>query len=164
MMHRGRYLLAPVLLVATVVLAAALSPVSPRAALAALTAQPITEGRTGPAPRRAAKAMKLVRADVRKLAGNYEHKRYRGVCSDLTARERRHLGGTSKCMLQVTLLNSLAPIKRFTIVKAKLDRRHRQATVALIVNGNAKRVLHAVFRWEAGLYRLDHQIGSLPSL
>jgi hypothetical protein len=161
--QRGRYLLAFAVL-ATVVVVAALSPVSPRAALAALTARPIKEGRSGPAPHRAAKAMKLVRADVRKLAGNYEHKRYRAVCSDLTARERRQLGGTTKCMLKVTLLNSLAPIKRFTIVKAKLDRRHRQATVVLIVNGNGKRTLRAVFRWEAGLYRLDHQIGSLPSL
>jgi len=67
-------------------------------------------------------------------------------------------------MLKVTLLNSLSPIKRFTIVKAKLGKRHTLATVALIVNGNGKRVLRGVFRWEAGVYRLDHQIGSLPSL
>jgi len=163
MTHRGLYFLAPAVLAVIVALAAALSPVSPRAALAALTARPIKEGHAVPAPRRAATAMKLVRTDVHKLAANYVHKRYWAVCSDLTARERRHLGGTTKCMLKVTLLNSLAPIKRFTIVKASLGKRHTRATVALIVNGG-KSVLHAVFRWEAGRYRLDHQIGSMPSL
>ena len=100
--------------------------------------------------------MKLVRADVRKLAGNYEHKRYRAVCSDLTARERRQLGGTTKCMLKVTLLNSLSPIKRFTIAKVGVNRSHRQATVVVRINGSRKR---AVFLWEAGKYRLDHYVG-----
>lgn len=163
MTKRHSYFLALAVLALALGLAAAFSPVSPSDALAALTARPIHEGRAAPAPRRAAKALRLVRVDVQKLALDFEHKRYRGVCADLTAKERRQLGGTSTCMLKVDLLNSLAPVKRFTVVKAKLSRRRTLATVAFTLNGGSH-VLRAVFRWEAGRYRLDHQLGSIPGL
>jgi len=36
---------------------------------------------------------------VKKLARDFAHKRYRAVCSDLTAKQRRKLGGTKTCMV-----------------------------------------------------------------
>lgn len=142
--------------VAVAVFAGAISPISPTQALAILTAQAIKEGRAVPAPRTAAKASRLLIADGRKLAGAFAHKRYRAVCSDLTAKERHRLGGTSRCMLKMALLNSLSPIKRFRIVRAGIKRHHTQATVVVRINGRRNR---AVFLWEAGKYRLDHYIG-----
>src|SRR3954451_17203800 len=81
------------------VLSFTVSPISPQTAWAALTAPAIKEGRNTPAPRNGSKALKILRADVKKLAADYKHKRYRAVCADLTKRQRKHLGGTSKCML-----------------------------------------------------------------
>ena len=61
-----------------------------------------------------------------KIAHDYSHKRYRAVCSDLTRKERKHLGGTSKCMLEIAVLNAFVPIKKFTITAAKLAKGNAQ--------------------------------------
>jgi hypothetical protein len=151
-----KFIVAIVVLAVVAVIAGSISPISPRAAVAILTAQQIKEGHAVAAPRTAAKASRLVIADGKKLAGDFAHKRYRAVCADLTAKARRHLGGTSGCMLKVALLNSLSPIKRFTIVKAEINRRHTQASVVVRINGSRKR---AVFLWEARKYHLDHYVG-----
>jgi hypothetical protein len=141
-------------------LAAAFSPISPAAALAALTAPAIKEGPTGPAPKSAARARKVLVKDVKKLAGDFAHKRYRSVCSDLTAKQRRKLGGTKGCMLKVELLNVSTPIKRLTLVKAKINRRHTRASLTVRINGSSKHVLKGVFRWEGRRYRLDRESGA----
>jgi len=141
-------------------LAVTVSPISPAAALDDLTAKAIKEGPTGRAPRSAARARVVLAADVRKLARDFAHKRYRSVCSDLTARERQKLGGTKGCMLRVEVLNSFASIKRFTLVKATINRTRTRATITVRINGSSKHILKGVFRWEGRKYRLDHQTGA----
>ncbi|HEY2355476.1 MAG TPA: hypothetical protein VGH79_11330 [Gaiellaceae bacterium] len=140
-------------------LAFTVSPISPQAAWAALTAPAIKEGPNTPAPQTRKKALKLLRADVTKFARDYSHKRYRAVCSDLTKRERKHLGGTSKCMLEAAGANAFAPTLKFTITAAKLGKSRARATVSAYVNGNKKHLVEAVVKWEGGRYRLDHQSG-----
>jgi len=159
----------PLLLVAAVtavaaVLAFTVSPISPQTAWAALTAKAIKEGRNTAAPHGGAKALRILHVDVMKIASDYAHKRYRAVCSDLTAKERKHLGGTSQCMLKIALVNAFVPIKKFTIVSAKLARSDKQAAVSVYVNGNRKHIVHAIVKWEGGAYRLDHQSGWHPSI
>ena len=78
---------------------------------------------------------------MKKLAGAFAHKRYRSVCSDLTAKQRRKLGGTKSCMVKVELLNSSASIKRFTLVKARLNKSRTRATIKVRINGSSKHVL-----------------------
>ncbi len=146
------------------VLAFTVSPISPQTAWSALTAAPIKEGPNTPAPHNAKKALKILHADVMKLAADYSHKRYRAVCSDLTTKQRKALGGTSQCMLKMAVLNAFVPIKKFTITSAKLAKRNTQATVSVYVNGNKKHVIHALVKWEGGQYRLDHQSGWHPKL
>jgi hypothetical protein len=145
-------------------LAFTVSPISPQMAWAALTAAAIKEGPSTPAPRSGTKALKILRADVMKIAHDYSHKRYRAVCSDLTKRERKQLGGTSQCMLKIALVNAFVPIKKFTIISAKLAKGHAQGTVSLYVNRNKKHVVHGVVKWEGGRYRLDHQSGWHPKI
>jgi len=163
MLKRALSTLAAVAVVASV-LAFTVSPISPQTAWAALTAAPIKEGKSTPAPRSGKKALKILHVDVQKIAHDYSHKRYRAVCSDLTAKERKHLGGTSQCMLKIALINAFVPIKKFTIVSARLGKRATQAAVSVYVNGNKKHVIHAVVKWEGGRYRLDHQSGWHPKL
>jgi len=146
------------------VLAFTVSPISPQTAWAALTAAAIKEKPNTPAPRSGKKALKILHADVKKIASDYAHYRYRAVCSDLTKRERQHLGGTSKCMLKIALINAFVPINKFTIVSAKLGKAAKQATVSVYVNGNRKHLMHAVVKWEGGRYRLDHESGWHPKI
>lgn len=146
------------------VLAFTVSPISPQTAWAALTAAPIKEGRNTPAPHSGKKALKILHVDVMKLAHDYAHRHFRAVCADLTKRERAHLGGTSKCMLAIAVLNAFVPIKKFTITVAKLAKNHVLGTVSLYINGNRKHVVHAAVKWEGGSYRLDHQSGWHPKL
>jgi hypothetical protein len=163
MVKRALFLGAAVTAV-TAVLAFTVSPISPQTAWAAFTAAAIKEGPNKPAPHSGRKALKILRADVQKLAHDYAHKRYRAVCSDLTKNERKHLGGTSRCMLAIAVLNAFVPIKKFTITAAALAKTHARGTVSVYVNGNRKHVVHAVVRWEGGSYRLDHQSGWHPKL
>jgi hypothetical protein len=146
------------------VLAFTVSPISPQTAWAALTAKPIKEGPNTPAPRSETKALKVLRVDMMKIASDYSHKRYRAVCSDLTKKERKHLGGTSQCMLKLALINAFVPIKKFTIAAAKLSRSDMQASVWIYVNGIKKHLVHAIVKWEGGAYRLDHQSGWHPKI
>jgi hypothetical protein len=163
MMTRAFLVVAAVATVAAV-LAFTVSPISPQTAWAAITAATIKEGPNAPAPHSGKKALKILHADVMKLARDYSHNRFRAVCSDLTRKERNHLGGTSKCMLAIAVLNAFVPIRKFTITVAKLAKGHAQGTVSLYVNGNRKHLVHAVVKWEGGRYRLDHQSGWHPAL
>ena len=163
MLKRALSIIATTAAVATV-LAFTVSPIPPQAAWAALTAAPIREAKSSPAPTHGKKALKILRADVTKIAHDYAHKRYRAVCADLTAKERKHLGGTSTCMLAIALINHYVPIKKFTITAAKVAKRNTQGTVSLYVNGNKKHLVHAVAKWEGGQYRLDHQSGWHPKI
>ncbi len=163
MRKRALLLVAAVAAVAAV-LAFTVSPISPQTAWAALTAAPIKEGPNTPAPRNSTKALTILRTDVMKIAHDYKHKRFRAVCSDLTKKERKHLGGTSKCMLAVAVLNAFVPIKKFTITTATLTKGNAQGKVSLYVNGIKKHVVHAVVKWEGGAYRLDHQSGWHPKI
>ena len=163
MLRRALLVVAAATAVATV-LSFTVSPISPQTAWAALTAAAIKERPNTPAPRSGKKALKILHADVMKIAHDYSHKRYRAVCSDLTKKERRHLGGTSQCMLKIALINAFVPIKKFTITAAKLAKRHSQGAVSVYVNGNKKHVVHAVVKWEGGAYRLDHQSGWHPKI
>jgi hypothetical protein len=145
------------------VLAFTVSPISPQTAWAVLTAAAIKEGPNTPAPRSGAKALKILRVDVMRLASDYRHKRYRAVCADLTKKERQHLGGTSQCMMKMAVLNAYVPIKKFTITAVKLARKNSRCTVSLYVNGKKRQLVHAVVKWEGGRYRLDHQSGWHPT-
>jgi hypothetical protein len=146
------------------VLAFTVSPISPQTAWAALTAAPIKEGKSTPAPKGTKKALKILNTDVAKLASDYRHKRYRSVCADLTAKERKHLGGTSQCMLVIALVNHFVPIKKFTITATKLAKGNLQGAVTLFINGNKKHRVRAAVKWEGGQYRLDHQTGWHPKI
>lgn len=163
-MAKRALLLVAAMTAVAAVLAFTVSPISPQTAWAALTAAPIKEGRNTPAPHSGQKALKILHVDVMKLASDYAHKRYRAVCADLTKKERKHLGGTSKCMLAIAVLNAFVPIRKFTITTAALVKSHALGTVSLYVNGNRKHVVHAVVKWEGGSYRLDHQSGWHPHL
>ncbi len=156
-----RALILSVVLVALALgLAATTSPISPAAALADLTASPIKEGHTVPAPRTAARAKRVLAADVKKLAGDFAHERYRAVCADLTARQRRKLGGTKSCMVKVELLNFSASIKRFTLLKAKINKSRTRANISARINGSSTHLLAGVFRWEGRKYHLDRESGA----
>ena len=163
MLKRAALLIAAIVAIGSI-LAFTVSPVSPTVAWAALTAAPIHQGKNKPAPHSGREALKLLRVDVMKLASDYAHKRYRAVCSDLTKKELKHLGGTSQCMLKIAIINAFVPIKKFTIVAAKLSKGRLQATVAIYVNGNRKHLIHAIVHWQGGAYRLDHQSGWHPTL
>jgi hypothetical protein len=163
MVKRALLLVAAVTSVAAV-LAFTVSPISPQTAWSALTAAAIKEGPNTAAPHSGKKALTILRADVMKLASDYKHKRYRAVCSDLTKQERKHLGGTSQCMLAIALLNAFVPIKKFTIITAALAKGNARGTVSVYVNGNKKHVIHADVKWEGGAYRLNHQSGWRPKL
>ncbi len=162
MVKRTLWIVAAVTAVAAV-LAFTVSPISPQTAWAALTATPIKEARNTPAPH-GGKALEILHADVMKIAHDYKHKRYRAVCADLTKKERKHLGGTSQCMLKIAVINAFVPIKKFTIAAARLRKGAMQAAVSVYVNGNKKHLVHAVVKWEGGRYRLDHETGWHPSI
>jgi hypothetical protein len=114
------------------------------------------------APRTNAAATKLVRKDVAKLAGAYEHKQYKTVCADLSASALKRLGGAAKCALKAAVLHAILPIKRLTVVKITLSKRRTQALVAADVNGSRKHVLRADFTWTAGSYRLAKNVSTIP--
>jgi hypothetical protein len=162
-MNCAWWIVAATFVVATV-LAFTVSPISPSVAWAALTAKEIVTKPNTPAPRSTPKAIKILRGNVMKLASDYAHHRYRAICADLTAKERKHLGGTTKCMLAVALINAFVPIKKFTITSARLAKSRLAGAVSLYVNGNKKHLLHAFVKWEGGAYRLDHQSGWHPKL
>jgi hypothetical protein len=132
------------------------------ATVLAIAASPVSAGTH--APRHAKRGLKTLRLDVLKIARDYSHQRYHAVCNDLTAKERKHFGGMPQCMLRVAVINALVPIKKFTIVSAKLRPGGVQGTISVYVNGNKKHVIHAVAKWEGGKYRLDHQSGWQPKL
>lgn len=154
---------AAVISIATV-FAFTVSPISPTVAWAAISAAPIKEKPNTPPPRNGKKALKILRISVMTIASDYAHKRYRSVCADLTKKERKHLGGTTRCMLKVALINAFVPIKKFTIVATKLNKSNAWAAVSLFVNGNRKHLVRAVVKWEGGSYRLDHQTGWHPKI
>lgn len=162
-MKRALLVLAAIIAISGV-LAFTVSPISPTVAWAALTAAQIKEGPNKPAPHSQAKALKIIRGNVAKIAHDYSHKRYRAVCADLTKKERKHLGGTSKCMLKMAVLYAFMPVKKFTIAKVKLTKKRAQGKVDVYVDGNKKHLVHAFVKWEGGAYRLDHESGWHPTI
>ena len=128
-----------------------------------IAAGSIKEGPNTPAPRSGTKALTILRADVMKLASDYSHKHNRAVCSDLTKRELKHLGGTSQCKLTIAVLHLFLPVKKLTIASARLAKSHLQGTVSVYLNGNKKHLVHTVVMWEGGQYRLDSESGWHPS-
>ena len=128
----------------------------------AFTVSPAFSAKAPPAPHNAKRALRILHANVTKIARDYRHKRYRAVCADLTARERNHLGGTSSCVHKIAVINAAMPIRKFTITATKFTRHGRQAAVSLYLNGNKKHRIHAVTKWEGGAYRLDSQSGWKP--
>jgi hypothetical protein len=146
------------------VLAFTVSPISPAVAWSALTAAPIKEPPNTPAPRTNKKALKILRADVMTIAHDYSHKHFRAVCSDLTRKERKHLGGTKKCVLKIALIHAFVPVKKFTITTATVASGNTAGAVSLYVNRNKKHVVNATVKWEGGAYRLDHESGWHPKI
>jgi hypothetical protein len=145
------------------VLAFTVSPISPQTAEAARSAAQLKERSNAPAPRSGKKALKILRADVMKIASDYSHKHNRAVCSDLTKKERKHLGGTSNCMLTIAVLHIFLPVKKLTITSATLAKGHLQGAVSVYINRNKRHLVHAVVMWEGGEYRLDSESGWHPS-
>lgn len=137
-------------LICSVVLVGFAAAISPAAAHTA---------KHGRAPRSAAKARRVLRTDVKKLAGDFTHKRYGAVCSDLTPKELRKLGGPKSCVLKVALLSSAISVKRFALVKVAINRSRTRATVAIRITGSHPQVLHGVFRWAGRKYRLNQTPG-----
>jgi len=132
------------------------------ATVLAFTGSPISRAAGTPAPHNAKKALRILHADVMKLARDYKHKRYRAVCSDLTTKELQQFGGVSTCKNKLALVHLLVPVKKFTITGAKLAKRNTQGAVSLYLNGNKKHLVHAVAKWEGGRYRVDHMSGWKP--
>ncbi|MDX6481413.1 MAG: hypothetical protein QOG85_1923 [Gaiellaceae bacterium] len=137
---------------------------SPSVARAAVAAQSVAAAPNTPPPRNRRTARRILRADVVRLAHDYTNTRYRSICAtDMTTRELRSLGGTSNCILKVGLINSLVPVRSFTITEMKLGRLHRWGTVTLYLNGNKLHRIHALAKWEGRAYRLDHESGWKPA-
>src|SRR4051794_7332066 len=104
-MGKRALLLAAAVITVAGVLALTVSPISPQAA-----AMKRSSGTS--APRSGKKALTILRANVMQLASDYSHKRNRAVCSDLTKRELKHLGGMSDCKLTIAVLHLFLPVKK----------------------------------------------------
>lgn len=115
-------------------------------------------------PRNVKKANKLVRQSAAQLAKNYAKGRGKAVCTGLTAKARKSLGGSASCVLKVQHAAKLKLIKKISIKKIVFRRQRSWVNVSGYLNGNRKQRLAVAFKWEGGSYRLDHATSTLAGL
>jgi len=116
------------------------------------------------APKSVTKATKLVRQSATQLAKDYAKGRAFNVCTGLTSKARKSLGGGDSCVLKVKRATGVKPISKISIKKVVLRRDRVWANVTGYLNGNRKQRLTVVFKWESGRYRLDHALTALSAL
>jgi len=133
-------------------------------AAAATKASAVHESHGKAAPRNIKKANKLARLAVTELVRNYAKGRTKTVCSVLTAKLRKALGGSAKCAATVRRTRSSTPISKATIKKIAFRRARTLATITGYLNGNRKQRLSVVLKWEGGRYRLDHSVSALSGI
>jgi hypothetical protein len=162
--NRRRLLIAavPVLGGALVLAAAGLT----LALASARAAQPkaVSAQRAPAAPRTVKKAAKLVRQSAAQLASSYAKGRATAVCSGLTAKALKSLGGSKSCALKVRRVASVKRISKISIKKLVFRRNRAWVDVSGYLNGQPKQRLAVAFKWERGQYRLDHSITTLGGL
>lgn len=119
--------------------------------------------RAGLYPPRGTRAAKQhLRADVTRLSGDYVHRRYAALCSDLIPVALKAVGGRRGCGARVKALEKALPVKRFSVTAERLNRRHNVATVSAYLDGRKTRAVRILLEWSGGRYRLARPIGSLP--
>jgi hypothetical protein len=138
-------------------------PLVPTSALAGQHTA-IHAGRKAAAPHSIKTAKELARQSVTRLAGNYAKGHAKKVCSGLTAKARKSLGGDSSCASKVRLASKAKPISMISIKKIVFRRDYVWADVSGYLNGNRKRRLAVALKWEGGRYRLDHSLSTLKGL
>ncbi len=138
----------------------ALGPASAQAA----RANAVYGKRAPSAPRNVKKAKKLIGQSAAQLAKNYAKGRGKAVCTGLTAKARKSLGGSASCVLKVQHAAKLKLIKKISIKKIVFRRHRSWANVSGYLNGNRKQRLAVAFKWEGGSYRLDHATSTLAGL
>lgn len=110
------------------------------------------------APKSAVKAQRLVRRSTIEILGQYKRGHAKQVCSLMTRKARKSLGGDKSCIVMVKFASTAYPIGRVTIKKVSFRLRHAWANVSGYLNGSRSRRLAAVFKWEQGRYRLDRSL------
>jgi hypothetical protein len=133
-------------------------------ASAAAKATTLHKSQSKVAPRNIKKANPLVRLTVTELVRNYAKGRTKTVCSLLTAKLRKALGGSAKCAATIRRTRSSTPISKATIKKIAFRSARTLATVTGYLNGNRKQRLSVVLKWEGGRYRLDHSVSALSGI
>jgi hypothetical protein len=161
--HRLSLVVGLTMAFAALALAGFQSSLVPTATAAAKTATR-HESRSKAAPRSVAKAQGLARLAVTQLVRNYAKGRAKSVCSGLTAKTRKLLGGAAKCAAIVRLTRRSTPISKATIKKVVVQSGHSLAIVSGYLNGNRKQRLTVVLKWESGHYRLDRSVSALSGV
>jgi hypothetical protein len=154
---------AALLLIGALVLASTELALRPEGAQAAQAKAACTK-RAPSAPRSAKKAQKLIRRSTAQLARNYAKGHATIVCTSLTAKALKSLGGSASCVLKVEIEAEVKPISKITIKKLVLRRNRSWVNVSGYLNGNRKQRLAVAFKWERGRYRLDHSLSTLSGL
>ena len=152
----------PLIGLALVIGGLAFASYQPSVATANATA--VQQSQSKAAPKSVKKATKLVRQSATQLAKDYAKGRAFNVCTGLTAKARKSLGGGDSCVLKVKRATGVKPISKISIKKVVLRRDRVWANVTGYLNGNRKQRLTVVFKWEIGRYRLDHALTALSAL
>lgn len=116
------------------------------------------------APRSVKKATTLARQSATQLTKDYAKGRALNVCTGLTAKARKSLGGDVSCVTKVKRVAKLKAIKKISIKKIVFRRNRAWVDVSGYINGNPKKRLAVAFKWEGGRYRLDHSLSKLTGL
>lgn len=151
------------LVVGAFALAGSSLPLAPTGALAAKN-KAVHQRQATSAPHTVAKAKKLARQSVLQLVGSYSEGRAKSVCTDLTAKARKELGGNVGCVSKVRLARDLEPVSKIVIKKIVIHRNHVRASIVGYLNRDRKHRLVAPFEWEGGRYRLDLSLSALSRL
>lgn len=134
-------------------------------ALALATGGPAASAPSGKvAPRSVKKATQLTRQSAARLTKDYAKGRAYNVCTGLTTKARKSLGGGVSCVLRVKRVAKLKPISKISIKTIVFRRNHARVDVSGYINGNPKKRLAVAFKREGGSYRLDHALVTLKGL
>jgi hypothetical protein len=116
------------------------------------------------APRSSSTATKLASQSAAQLAKDYAKGRAYNVCTGLTAKARKSLGGGDSCVAKVKSMARVKRISKIGITKIAFRGNRVWANVSGYLNGDRKSRLAVAFKWEDGRYRLDHSLSSLSGL
>lgn len=132
--------------------------------VATANATAVQQSQSKAAPKSVKKATKLVRQSATQLAKDYAKGRAFNVCTGLTSKARKSLGGGDSCVLKVKRATGVKPISKISIKKVVLRSARTWATISGYLNGNRTQRLSVVFKWESGRYRLDHSVTALSGI